>query len=1593
MSEVQPTKDPKGVSAKKKGGFLRRLLFWILIVVLVLGVVIGVGAPLLVPRFAKPMIKEKIEAEINGKVNIGDLSFSWPGSVRVKDFSIDDDRGEKVLSVEELSADVGLFAAIRGQYGATVKVRNPTVIAREDAGGGLNFERLMKRKPAKPASSTSPKTTSGEKSSADSSPEFKGLKIDLDLSGGKASFIAKDGSTTKVEDIHASLKIDSLNSPLSFKAGLKTQASGLVALSGDMQIGANDRVNLDKAKGRVDYKLSNIDLREFEKFIAAVAPIVSLQGQIEGQGSYQLGSLSSINGGGEISVRGLRIEGPAVGKEPLSFKNVSLKDQVALDANGSGRPDIRLKIDDFFDAHVDATIAKDPAGKANYGGKITLRANLAGLSRAAPGLMRLKQGFRMQGDANITGDLAAATESGDLATFASNLLLRLSDLAVFDSTGKPLPMDKELTLDLNAARDVAGLIDLSKCDLKMGQVALNARGKLNPEAKTLGTSFVKADADLDDLATKLQSFMDLPFSFGGKITVDSRLESAGEATRTESMARLTGLRLTNLGGKNLGPIDLVLEQKGTIDLRPGKESRLESFSLTSDALKVTGSGSGKDVSDSALAAYSGQFRIEADPVKLQQQFGDFFGGTILSGQKFIADLQGSKSPASTELRAGLNAPNLQVHGPSFGPAGLVSDNANIALDLAMDGKTSDLNIRLLEVKSGAISATMKDSPRPIDLKNLDLRAVMMRRGDDLDVSNLTIASNLARGGGKVAIKNLMKEGMSANGDLTLEGDVATLLDVVRAYAPDFANATGRGAWKINVTSRTQGQEIVLAPKVQLTKIAIDGVKVGDKIANVQDADIEFASDVTIKTSGTGEAIVRSMKLLAPGVDVSGAGASRGFLGENPAMQNEFQIGGTIDPNEVQRRCSAFLMGYATAGRPLTLQANIQQGPETLVAKGNLKSDDLQITLPPDPAKPGAPRLISQKNLNTDFDITQTSTKGRELLEIRTTKYQSDTATATVQGRISGANMDDADITLDATAELANVLRDFGALMDLKDYDLKGQTTVRASMKGTGGSLKLLGKSTIRNMMASAPGKDGQRVTVSEPEVVLDLNAENNSKTKSLFLEKVTLESTFLRGSVNGKLLNLGTEPEFQNVKGEFSYHPEKLAAVLKPWMPGTMTGTTMESIAFTLQGKARETDWISVLRGSTGNGSVGLAPLAMAGYNVAGNVKVDIKDEQVKTVTALKLNGGDLNIDSNLDLRQREDALSRVQLNLNRGSANREMAPLLSMISPLFAVAEAGSGGAIQGLIDAKLDMTYQGPMTKQTMDAGWDAFPKDRINGKGRIAMSDVVIQGSNLVGQAVQVLGLGDPGRMAMDPLEFTVKSGRVFYDKALKFAMGDFLTAMDGSIGLDKTLDLAWMIPVTDKLVAKHAFLKFWQGQQIKVPIRGTSDAPSLKLEETLADLAKQAIQKEIEQRAGNLIPGVLGGNTKPGEQGTNPLGGAIGDLLGGKKPPEPQPVPPAPQGGNPTPPPPGPGQKPAPTPPGQNPPPPQNQDPLGGLIGGILGGGEEEKKAQQILTDADKLYAEGKKAEAAVLYKKLRDDFKKTDAYKKNKDRIKERESGK
>jgi len=253
------------------------------------------------------------------------------------------------------------------------------------------------------------------------------------------------------------------------------------------------------------------------------------------------------------------------------------------------------------------------------------------------------------------------------------------------------------------------------------------------------------------------------------------------------------------------------------------------------------------------------------------------------------------------------------------------------------------------------------------------------------------------------------------------------------------------------------------------------------------------------------------------------------------------------------------------------------------------------------------------------------------------------------------------------------------------------------------------------------------------------------------------------------------------------------------------------------------------------------------------------------------------------------DGGAKVELKLARVPLDSRMGPILELLHPALSAA----GGNLDGALDGGVAIQHGGPV----IGASEDQLLKG-ISGAGRIEIRDGTFAGSQFLGQMMTALAM-EKRDVKLKPLEFRIADGRIVYDKPWQWTISGSDTTFTGSIGLDRTLDMAWHIPVTEALASK---LKVAKGQTYEIAIKGTVTHPKLDMKGAI----KQAAEEKLE------------GAAKKG----------LEDLLGGK----------------------------------------------------------DEKKAKKLLEEADALQAQGKKAEAAEKYRKIKDDYGRTRVYKDNKERI-------
>ena len=116
-------------------------------------VVLIVAAMMIIPMVVdvdkyRPQIVSAVNDQINGKVDLGKLSLSLLGQVRVDvaGVKVTDPSGRAVLSVNDAYIHIPLLPILTGSPEISLKMQSPDVNIFKDKGDGLNLTALMKSK-------------------------------------------------------------------------------------------------------------------------------------------------------------------------------------------------------------------------------------------------------------------------------------------------------------------------------------------------------------------------------------------------------------------------------------------------------------------------------------------------------------------------------------------------------------------------------------------------------------------------------------------------------------------------------------------------------------------------------------------------------------------------------------------------------------------------------------------------------------------------------------------------------------------------------------------------------------------------------------------------------------------------------------------------------------------------------------------------------------------------------------------------------------------------------------------------------------------------------------------------------------------------------------------------------------------------------------------------------------------------------------------------------------------------------------------------------------------------------------------------------
>lgn len=578
----------------------------------------------------------------------------------------------------------------------------------------------------------------------------------------------------------------------------------------------------------------------------------------------------------------------------------------------------------------------------------------------------------------------------------------------------------------------------------------------------------------------------------------------------------------------------------------------------------------------------------------------------------------------------------------------------------------------------------------------------------------------------------------------------------------------------------------------------------------------------------------------------------------------------LDPTRLGEALAGFLGTSRLEGTPLTGTFAVRGHGPALGVELAARSERLQLA-----RADKAPMRQESVELNLAADLADGT------VELRRAELRSSSVTADVTGRWAGPAAPETQLTLTLAAPLQQLLAELGLEQPTPERSLAGDLDVRAEATGGAEALALSGTARIKELHVTTrlEGRE-EPFTLHDPNVELAWKARVQPEATAdgapdgaraaliVEVERFELDSELARGSAQGRATRIsGATPEapaellLEDVAGELAYVPERVAALLGPWLPGKLSGAEEERVSFAFSGRAEELDLAHLLAGASGKADVGLGRFEAAGFDTKGRLGLELAGGTTSFDGDWQANGGELSLDGVIALEDAtaepgaaEAPKTRLAARLKEVQANSQLAPLLAKLHPAFAAVESVQEGRIEGLIDCELELFYDGALGADALEGGWEALPKEPIRGRGRFEIRGLKLAGSPLLAQMLGELGVDPKQGFDLRPLTFLVDRGRVSYDDPWTWTIGGTETSFTGSIGLDETLQLAWNVPVSEKLIERYGFLASLAGQTIEVPIGGTVKRPRLEWKDTLTDLAKRLATSELTERLG--LPGVPG-----------------------------------------------------------------------------------------------------------------------------------------
>jgi hypothetical protein len=1461
---------------------------WKKVLLIVAGVLLGLigfvlaAGPAIVGSIAQSKIPSIVREKLQATATVGKVSVSWSGHVQIDDLRlVPKNFGDPLLEVKKIDVKVDVGSALGGKYVAEVDVVAPNMIVERGPDGNFNYEF-----PPPP-----PKTEKLRKESGKEAGKPPFVQANLKIRDGRVTIRGK-GRETVYQNLVVGAKVDTLQKPVSYEVSLQGPLKDTLQVKG--------AIDLNTISGPATLTLDRLSLRNLTGAARAYSDVVELDGTVSGCFDYQLQGAPRFVGNGKLEIHDFALSVPG---QSLRLGTLLFSHQGGIDEQGNGRHVLTLSSGKALAATVTADVA-DAFHARVFKTDLQVDSDLGALAEVLRGSGKLPKGtalagaLRLRGTCDSKGPAQADLDAGKLRVSAKVDLELVGKNLELTMDGKPMTIDgfkvrHAGTLDENGSGKNTITVESGNALAATAKVDVtDALGK----TPTLQAE-LQGDSDLGELGKLLEKLIGLKpdMALEGAAAVAGSVQAKGaDSVRAELSLRASNLVAVGIKDRKRHEIDRVIELNvvGAWD-GTTKTATAELLKLSSSFATMDGKGRAA-LGGAAPELAETKIQFDADLEKLSGKLRSFMekppalGGT--------ATLSATASGETLALVAGFKAIRFGKYGPF---------DATLKHDGSLDAQGSGRHTMRLDLgKALALGVTL-------DVTNAykDARALQLDLRMDSDVAAL---SSLLPGLVELTPGTTLAGSVTLNSHAETKGaewaafDVAASVDRLEAVENAKHQEIDKairlkavGAWDgkkraLNLqtfaltsafaTADARGGVSLAAPlsvKESSLQFQVDLEKLGSKLGLFMADAPRLAGSVSANATYAGErynldASVRGVKIIRNGrttgpidavlaqkgtfstakggefrIDTGELTSSAATLSLSGGIRNVMEEGreGEITLNAVARplELSKWVPDLNTAGPEITLVTVVSLKPKLITANGQSKMDGLTIA-----GKDDAGATITKTVRTGSLSFLVTMKDPDLLVSLRTTNFE---------------------------------------WID-KGYSAKGglDAQLKYSGKGATGTAKL----------TELEIRDDQKNIVKDPglAIVFDIGLADQNKT--IDLRRVDVRSTFLKGAVTGRLLRLDPAMEFQKIHLAFTYIPEMLGAVLKPWLPGTLEGAEAKLLDITLDGKAASTSPLELLRGTKAGIDLDLARLTMQGLSVSGKTQFKLEGGRLVSATPLTVNKGKTSLEAVLDFNPKEkDPKSVISVNALNVDANGQMGPILERINPIFHT--GGIDAKVDGQIQSELRLTWSGPIDPDEKD--WAAAAARSLSGGGTFGARSLNIAGSPVVGEILAVIGQGSAMQGELVASQIQIACGRCRYenmvfrgsrkDAAVLKRDQDQLAAdrqeleadkpqlqpreynnrlaelkqreedlpfrytlrFKGWVGFDRRMELQVLMPMTPGMIKAHPNLQKYIGTNFWVDLTGTTEHPRLDMAKMLSEAAKRAAEGVLAEKAGDLLSGLL------------------------------------------------------------------------------------------------------------------------------------------